>query len=113
MPIVLLVIILFSPIAGALLLCLVPQDRHALIRRIAVAATVPSLLGALYATLTFRPPAPGTYLHEVLVRWISSGSLNINFHLGIDGISTILVLLHALCAFTGVIVSYAIKERVK
>ena len=51
------------------------------------------------------------YQYEMLVPWISS--LGISFHLGVDGIGTTLVLLHALCAFCGVLISYAITDRVK
>ena len=103
-------LVLLSPAVAGLLLVLVPDRRHSLIRRIAVAATSLSLLGALLIATTYRV-AVGGYQHEVLVPWIAS--LGIGFHVGVDGISTVLVLLHALCAFTGVLISYAIKERVK
>ena len=104
------VLILLSPALAALCVCAVQEHRHTLIRRIAVIATTISLLGAVYATLTYHT-AIGGYQHEVSIPWIRS--LGIGFHLGVDGISVVLVLLHALCAFTGVLISYAIKERVK
>jgi len=103
-------LVLLAPTVGALLLCLVPAEQHATIRRIAVGATTVSLLGAIYAILTYDA-AKGGYQHELLVPWVRS--LGIGFHLGVDGISVVLVLLHALCGFTGVLISYAIKERVK
>ena len=110
MPSPVTLLILLPPALGALLLCVVGQDRTALIRRIAVTATTLPLLGAGYLALTYDIAAGG-YQHEVLVPWIES--LGIGFHLGVDGISTVLVLLHALCAFTGVLISYAITVRVK
>ena len=103
-------IILLAPALGAIVLCLVPEDRHALIRRIAVASTLISLMGAGFAIATYNSNAGG-YQHEVFVPWIRS--LGIGFHLGVDGISVVLVLLHALCASTGVLISYAITQRVK
>ncbi len=110
MPLPLSAIILFSPAVGALLLCAIQESRHALIRRVAVTSAVISLAGAMTLLLTYNAAAGG-YQHEVLVPWIRT--LGIGFHLGVDGISAVLVLLHALCAFTGVLISYAIKERVK
>ena len=110
MPVPVLLLILFSPLFGALALCTVRSDRHGLIRGIAAVATTLSLAGALIAITTYNRTTGG-YQHEVLVPWVRS--LGIGFHLGVDGISVVLVLLHALCAFTGVLISYSIKERVK
>ena len=101
MPIPATLLILLAPVAGALVLCLVREAQHALIRRIAVAATSVSLAGATYVAATYHIAAGG-YQHEILVPWIQS--LGIGFHLGVDGISAVLVLLHALCAFTGVLI---------
>jgi len=103
-------VILLAPVLGALIILCLPSERHALIRRVSVAAMGVSLAGAVTALATYRP-AVGGYQHEVFIPWIAS--LGIGFHLGIDGISAVLVLLHALCAFTGVLISYAIKQRVK
>lgn len=110
MPIPVASLILLAPALGALALCAVREAHHALIRRIAVASTALSLLGAGYAAITYDTAAGG-YQHEVVVPWIRS--LGIGFHLGVDGISLALVLLHALCALTGVLISSAIKARVK
>ena len=103
-------LILLSPALGALLLCAVRQDRHALVRRIAVGSTTLSLLGTLWAIGTYNITLGG-YQHEVSLTWIQT--LGIRWHLGMDGISAALVLLHAVCAFAGVLISYAITERVK
>jgi len=101
---------LLSPALGAVLLCAVPQRRHTLIRRIALFAASVSLASAATLVSTYDVARAG-YQFDVNVPWI--GSLGIGFHLGVDGISVVLVLLHALCAFSGVLISYAIKERVK
>ena len=110
MPLPLPLLILLAPTIGALLLCAIPEARPALVRRIAVTAAAVSLAGAAAAVFTYHLAAGG-YQHAVQVPWIRS--LGIGFHLGVDGISACLVLLHALCAFAGVLISYAIKERVK
>ena len=106
----LLLFILLAPAAGALLLVCVPDGQHALVRRIAVASTAVSLAGALFTIFTYYTPGGG-YQYDLRVEWIKS--LGIGFHVGVDGISAVLVLLHALCSFAGVLISYAIKERVK
>ena len=103
-------VILLAPALGTLILCAIPSRQATLIRRVAVAAVTVSLLGAGYAAATYNR-ASGGYQYEILLPWIPQ--LGIGFHLGVDGISAVLVLLHALCAFTGVLVSYAIKDRIK
>ncbi len=103
-------LILFPPVVGALVIAALREHQHALIRRIAVGATLLPLLGALSAAATYHT-VPGGYQHQLIVPWIRQ--LGITFHLGMDGISVVLVLLHALCAATGVLISYAITQRVK
>jgi len=110
MSIPVLPLILLAPTAGALVVLCLPDHRHAWVRRAAVTATSLSLLGALHAWRTYDPSLGG-YQHELVIPWIRS--LGIGLHLGVDGINVVLVLLHALCAFTGVLISYAIKQRVK
>jgi len=109
---------LLAPACGALALLFIPAARPALVRRVAVFAVTVSLLAALGMIVTYDTSIGG-YQHDLLMPWIRhqltplTPPLTINFHLGVDGISAALVVLHAFCAFTGVLVSYAIKERVK
>jgi NADH-quinone oxidoreductase subunit M len=110
MPLPLAPLILLAPTLGALILCALPAGRVALIRRVAVGAVTVSLLAAACAAAAYDRAAGG-YQHEAFLPWIPQ--LGIGFHLGVDGISAVLVLLHALCAFTGVLISYAIKDRIK
>ena len=101
---------LLAPVVGAALLCAMPARRIDWVRRIAVAATGVSLACALAMALTYDQPTGG-YQFVTHIPWIAS--LGIGFHLGVDGISATLALLHAICAFSGVLISYAIKDRVK
>ena len=102
--------VLLAPAVGAAAVCCLPERSAAWARRIAVAATGVSLAGAL-AVAAGYDTALGGYQHELRIPWIPS--LGIGLHLGVDGISAVLVLLHACCAFTGVLISYAIRDRVK
>ncbi len=105
-----LLIILLAPTVGALLLCLMPAQQIHWIRRIAVLAMTISLVGALQIAVHYDRSVGG-YQFRVFLPWIQR--LGIGFHLGVDGISATLVLLHAICAFTGVLISYAVKDRIK
>ena len=110
MPIPLPALILCSPALGALILCVIPASRPDWVRRVSVAATAMSLLLALTLVCGYDRVAGG-YQYQLSVPWIAT--LGIGLHLGVDGISAVLVLLHALCSFAGVLISYAIKDRVK
>jgi NADH-quinone oxidoreductase subunit M len=88
----------------------VPQTRADLVRRIAVLATGVSLALTCWMVAHYDQSVGG-YQFEVMMPWIRE--MGIGLHLGVDGISATLTLLHALCAFTGVLVSYSIKDRVK
>jgi len=110
MPLPLSLLILLAPAIGALLIGITPANQPALIRRLAVTCSSISLVGALIAIATYNT-ATGGYQHQLFIPWVQTPK--IGFHLGMDGISVVLVLLHALCGFTGVLISYGIKERVK
>ena len=105
-----LLMILLAPAMGVMLLLWLPRQEIRLIRRVAVGATFIPLLTALWVVTNFDRSSGGYQFH-VEVPWIAA--LGVGFHLGVDGISAVLVLLHAICAFAGVLISYAIKERVK
>ena len=102
--------ILLAPAIGAALLFAIPQQRILWIRSIAVAATSIALAGALWITAHYDRAIAG-YQFTQQIPWIDT--LGVSYHVGVDGISVVLVLLHALCAFTGVLISFAIKERAK
>ncbi len=102
--------IILSPLIGALLLILIPQQRIAWVRRVAAISTGLSLGIALYLLANFDRTATGYQWVERLP-WIPA--LGIQYQVGLDGISTTLILLHTLCGFTGVLVSYRIQQRVK
>ena len=102
--------LILAPLAGALLIFLTPGAQSTRVRRIAVAAATVTLAAAVWLFVTYHR-AQGRYQHEFLLPWIPA--LGVSFHVGVDGISAVLVLLHAICAFAGVLISYAIRERVK
>ncbi len=102
--------ILLCPIVGSLILLLVPQRRSNWVRWISTVATgIPVLI--CMALLIQFPRGHAGYQWVQKIPWIPA--LGIQYQVGVDGISLTLLLLHVLCGFTGVLISYRIKERVK
>lgn len=117
---ILLAILLLPALAVVAMFC-VPGNRPRAIRAIAFVATLADLVLAVVLLLTFHgAPSEGAsaetagthvYKHVVHVDWVPS--LGLQFKLGVDGIGVAMVLLTALTIFTGVCVSFSIKDRVK
>ena len=102
-------LLILSPLLGAVILILLPQGQISWIRRIACLSTGIPLGAALFMAAAYD--RSGSYQWVLTVPWIPL--LGISFKVGLDGISVTLALLHALCSFTGVLISYRIQQRVK
>ena len=103
--------ILFTPLAGALLLMFVGRERQNVIRWIANGFAVAGFL--VSAPLWFRyDPAGSTWQFVERMRWIPS--IGAEYHLGVDGFSVLLILLTTLMGAIAVLSSWSgITERVK
>ncbi|MER3461278.1 MAG: Fe-S-binding domain-containing protein, partial [candidate division GAL15 bacterium] len=102
--------LVFTPLAGALLLALLPR-RDGLLRGVALAATLVPL--ALAAVLFWQAPRgePGFWLRE-RAPWVAP--LGIGYHLGVDGISLPLVVLAAFLFPVALVGTWdAVRTRVK
>jgi NADH-quinone oxidoreductase subunit M len=105
-----LLVTLLLPLAGFLLLLVMPQDSHAA----SPVARFVTFFTAILSWGLIRPAlsAPSTYTSGINIPWISSP--NIHFHLGIDGISIWLVVLTTLLLIVAVwIADDLIPERKK
>ncbi len=99
----------FLPLAGAMVILLLRQERT--IKIAALAATLLTFLVALVLLANYNPATPLFQFGEALP-WIPA--YNINYVLGVDGITVMLVLLTALIAPLCVLCSWtAIALRVK
>jgi NADH-quinone oxidoreductase subunit M len=85
--------ILGLPIAGAIAIALLPKGRADVIRLVAIAATVGAAALAVYLLFPFEPEHIG-FQFQTDVTWIEA--FDVRFHLGIDGISLMLVVLTGL-----------------
>lgn len=116
--------ITFLPVAGMILVLMLPKERKDLIRwtSLAVAALQVVIAGLIF--LKFDRSLAGinteggmqflekaSWIDVASVAWF--GRLHIEYLLGIDGISVVMVLLTALISFIAVISSWTIDRSVK
>jgi NADH-quinone oxidoreductase subunit M len=105
-----LTLVLLLPLAGAVLVALVP-DRAKLSNWVALVTTLASFVLTLHLPIHFVTGLGG-FQFEINQPWIESPA--IFYHVGVDGLSMWLVVLVGLLAPVGVIASWnAIKERRK
>jgi len=111
-------LILLIPALTVAILFAVPAERSAWVKRISFVSTLTVLVLAAVLAFTFSTTgAPsevaGThvYKHVLTVPWVPA--LGLQLKVGVDGMGVIMVLLTALTIFTGVCVSFSVKERAK
>jgi NADH-quinone oxidoreductase subunit M len=104
-------LILFTPLAGALLLLLVNKENVSAIKWIANAV---ALVGFLISVPLWFQYNPGSGEFQFIERlpWIPS--IGAEYFLGVDGLSALLILLTTMMGFIAILSSWgAITERVK
>jgi NADH-quinone oxidoreductase subunit M len=103
--------VLFTPLVGALVLLLIPGWQKNLIRWLGNVFMFAGLLVALPLVFLFDNAADG-FQFEVVKEWIPS--IGVQFRLGIDGISYLLIMLTVVLGFIAVLSSWSyIQKRVK
>ena len=101
-------VIVFTPMAAALLIFLMPADRKNEVRVTALAAATFALLLSIWVYFTYDSAAAG-YQFQETHNWLPT--LGIGYHVGVDGMSAPLVLLTGVVMFTGVLISWGIDDR--
>lgn len=103
----------FLPLAGALVLALIPAGRTAVLRWTALAAALLTFGLSLVMLAQFNPAAAGFQL-VVRAPWFRAGGFTADLHLGVDGISVLLVLLTTFLVPIALASTWSsVKERVK
>ncbi len=105
-----LTLITFLPIAGILFILPVPKENKNVIRIIAAVFTGLQLLLAVWLFLNFDRGTTAIQFREQY-QWIPS--FNIEYFMGIDGLSVPMVLLTALLSFLCIFASWGIDKGVK
>jgi NADH-quinone oxidoreductase subunit M len=102
--------IFILPLLAAAGIILIPRNYRFVIRCVALAATLASLIIAIAMFAAFQPGVKG-YQFEQHHVWASS--LGISYHVGVDGLNVGLILMGATVAFAAICVSGSIKTREK
>src|ERR1044072_2215774 len=104
----LLSLAIWIPIAAGLAVLALGNDARApLQRQLARAGSVLGFLVTLPLYLNFQPANPGMQF-EQLVHWIPR--FGINYHLGVDGISVLFILLNSFTTILVVIAGWTVIE---
>jgi NADH-quinone oxidoreductase subunit M len=101
---------IFIPLAGAVVVLLLPSKGYNLIRWVSVAATVPPLLMGCWLYANFDTTQIGFQFVQKLP-WIPA--YNIQYFVGVDGLSISMILLTALLSFLCIFASFGIDRGVK
>ena len=106
-----LTLVTFFPLMGIILLLFVPKTRHDTIKAVSFIVAFINLLWSIWMYAMFDPVASGMQF-EVNIPWVSG--FGIHYHLGIDGISLLLIMLTTILSTIVMISSWnAIKTGVK
>ncbi len=100
----------FFPLAGMLVVLILPSGRHDLIRWVSAAATVPPLILGIWLYANFDTATTSMQFVE-RAAWIPA--FNIEYFIGVDGLSVSMVLLTALLSFLCIFASWGIDKGVK
>jgi NADH-quinone oxidoreductase subunit M len=109
---ILLNLVLYLPLLAALALMVVPREQRGIIRWAAFGAAVVTFLLSLLLLAQFKSNDNAAFQFLTEASWVPQ--LNIQYKLGIDGISLVLVLLTTLLSAIAILASFeAVNERVK
>jgi len=109
---VILSIITFSPLLGAILILFLPKDDEWNIKLLATFSALCSLLLSVYVFVSFdRNLGSGSLQFMEKVPWIPG--LGISYIMGVDGINLPMILLTGIISFVSILVSFNIQERHK
>jgi NADH-quinone oxidoreductase subunit M len=106
----LLTYIILVPFIGALIVALIPRDYRFIIRIVALASSLISMLLAIAVFAKFDANATGFQFVQK-VPWVPS--LDLSYHVGVDGINVGLILMGAIVAFAATFVSNRIERLAK
>ncbi|HVF12902.1 MAG TPA: hypothetical protein VNA87_07440, partial [Actinomycetota bacterium] len=106
----LLTLTTFLPLAGGLLVAVLPKDSHRMIRLVTLATTLGTFVLSLGILAGFEVGYGGFQMVE-RANWVRSAGAE--YHLGVDGISLWMVLLTTFLLPISVLASWTIEKRVK
>src|ERR1700690_1639672 len=103
--------LIFLPLAGVAILLLIKRTQESLIRLVALLV---SIAGFLLSVPLFASFDKTTYAMQFVEKHVWIPAWNINYHLGLDGISILFVLLSTLITILCILISWnSVKIKVK
>jgi NADH-quinone oxidoreductase subunit M len=105
-----LTLILFSPLAAALIILLIPRQQSTLIRWVAIVLSLIPFVLTIWLWLHFQQNTAGFQFEQKFV-WYPP--LNSSYHVGVDGISLTMVLLTTLLTPLAILASFSVKDRIQ
>ncbi|MBN1259515.1 MAG: NADH-quinone oxidoreductase subunit M [Anaerolineae bacterium] len=107
-------VILFAPLAGALLIMVTPKEDVKTIQRVGLFFALATLVLATIIVVRVQQLGPGEIQLVERYPWVVAGNFDIWYHLGVDGLSAPLIWLTGLLTSLSLFYSTrVIKERVK
>src|ERR1700738_3405347 len=102
-----LTVFLLLPVVGALLIAFLPKEREHEAKYLALAASGLAFAIAIAVFIRFDPDQPGYQMVDRFV-WIraADAGFSVQYVLGVDGLSTPMVLLTGLLSVASVLVSF-------
>ena len=108
-----LILVTFLPLVGFLIILLLKPEQKNAIRAVALATTLAVFGASLWLLAQFQPQTAGLQL-VVKQIWLTLGGMPVQFFMGVDGISILMVLLTALLTPIAILSTWsAVQERVK
>ncbi len=108
-----LTLLTFFPLLGVLILLFVPSEKKNLLRWVALLTTLVTFGLSLWVLAQFDASNPDLQL-VARYDWITVAGWNIQYHMGVDGLSILLVLLTGLLTPISILSTWtAVEERVK
>jgi NADH-quinone oxidoreductase subunit M len=109
----LLTLVTFFPVVGVIAVLLIPRGRNNAIRWTALATSVVTFGLSLVMLAQFHSAEPGLQM-AVRLPWFHLAGWTIEYYLGVDGLSILLVLLTTLLTAISILSTWtAVEERVK
>jgi len=108
MPFPFLSVIIFTPIITGLLILLIPGERKTEVRVTALAASFIALALSTWVYFSYNTSIGG---YQFIEKYDWFPPLGISYHVGVDGMSTPLLVLTGIVMFTGVLISWNIDDR--
>jgi len=103
-------IIVFSPLAAAIILLFIPGASRGAVRMVAVSSTVVSLLGSVLVAVQFDLSRGG---YQFRHSFDLVPTLGIRYSVGVDGWGISLLLLTSIIIFAGTFATWTLKDRDK